>query len=98
MAPRTHSSCNLRPGEATLDPAAAEQMNALAKGLAQKPEIKLDVPIGVVEELDRPALVDRTVADEISSATREIKRIKPDDQTPPPSLQTLEPKIGRASC
>ena len=80
------------PGEATLDPAAAEQMNALAKGLAQKPEIKLDVPIGVVEELDRPALVDRTVADEISSATREIKRIKPDDQTPPPSLETLEPK------
>jgi len=80
------------PGEATLDPAAAEQMNALAKGLAQKPEIKLDVPIGVVEELDRPALVDRTVADEISSATREIKRIKPDEQTPPPSLETLEPK------
>src|SRR5688572_19765499 len=80
------------PGEAALDPAAAEQMNALAKGLAQKPEIKLDVPIGVVEELDRPALVDRTVADEISSATREIKRIKPDEQTPPPSLETLEPK------
>ena len=40
-------------------------MNALAKGLAQKPEIKLDVPIGVVEELDRPALVDRAVAAEI---------------------------------
>jgi hypothetical protein len=80
------------PGEATLDPVAAEQMNALAKGLAQKPEIKLDVPIGVVEELDRPALVARTVADEISSVTREIKRIKPDDQTPPPSLETLEPK------
>lgn len=80
------------PGEATLDPAAAEQMNALAKGLAQKPEIKLDVPIGVVEELDGPALVDRTVADEISLATREIKRIKPDDETPPPSLETLEPK------
>ena len=80
------------PGEATLDPAAAEQMNALAKGLAQKPEIKLDVPIGVVEELDRPALVDQAVAAEISAATREIKRIKPDDETPPPSLETLEPK------
>ena len=80
------------PGEATLDPAAAEQMSALAKGLAQKPEIKLDVPIGVVEELDRPALVDQAVAAEISAATREIKRIKPDDETPPPSLETLEPK------
>ena len=80
------------PGEATLDPAAAEQMNALAKGLAQKPEIKLDVPIGVVEELDRPALVDQAVAAEISAATRAIKRIKADDETPPPSLETLEPK------
>jgi hypothetical protein len=80
------------PGEATLDPADAEQMNALAKGLAQKPEINLDVPIGVVEELDRPALVDQAVAAEISAATREIKRIKPDDETPPPSLETLEPK------
>ena len=71
------------PGEATLDPAAAEQMSALAKGLAQKPEIKLDVPIGVVEELDRPALVDQAVAAEISAATREIKRIKRDDEAPP---------------
>jgi len=79
------------PGEATLDPAAAEQMSALAKGLAQKPEIKLDVPIGVVEELDRPALVDQVVAAEISAATREIKRIKHDDEAPP-SLDTLEPK------
>lgn len=79
------------PGEATLDPAAAEQMSALAKGLAQKPEIKLDVPIGVVEELDRPALVDQVVAAEISAATREIKRIKRDDEAPP-SLDTLEPK------
>ena len=80
------------PGEATLDPAAAEQINALAKGLAQKPEIKLDVPIGVVEELDRPALVDRAVAAEIDAATRKVKRIRPDDETAPPALSALEPR------
>ena len=67
------------PGDATLDPAAAEQMSALAKGLAQKPEIKLDVPIGMVEELDRPAMVDRALATEIEAATRTVMRIKPDD-------------------
>jgi hypothetical protein len=79
-------------GDATLDPAATEQMSALAKGLAQKPEIKLDVPIGVVEELDRPAMVDRTLASEIEAATRTVMRIKPDDETTPPALEGLEPR------
>ena len=80
------------PGEATLDPAAAEQMSALAKGLAQKPEIKLDVPIGMVEELDRPAMVDRALATEIEAATRTVMRIKPDEETAPPALESLEPR------
>jgi len=80
------------PGDAALDPAAAEQMNALAKGLAQKPEIKLDVPIGIVEELDRPAMVERTLAAEIDAATRTVLRIKPDDEAAPPALATLEPR------
>jgi Domain of Unknown Function (DUF748) len=80
------------PGDAALDPAAAEQMNALAKGLAQKPEIKLDVPIGIVEGLDRPAMVERTLAAEIDAATRTVLRIKPDDEVAPPALATLEPR------
>jgi Domain of Unknown Function (DUF748) len=80
------------PGDAALDPAAAEQMNALAKGLAQKQEIKLDVPIGTVEELDRPAMVDRALAAEIETATRSVMRIKPDDETAPPALVALKPK------
>jgi hypothetical protein len=79
------------PGDATLDPAAAEQMSALAKGLAQKPEIKLDVPIGGVEEIDRPAMVDRALAAEIETATRTVMRIK-SDETAPPALTALEPK------
>jgi hypothetical protein len=58
------------PGEAALDAAAAGQLDSLAKGLAQKPEIKLDVPIGVIDELDRPALVERALTAEIDAATR----------------------------
>ena len=47
------------PGEATLDAATAEQLGALAKSLVEKPELKLDVPIGALPELDRPAIAER---------------------------------------
>jgi uncharacterized protein involved in outer membrane biogenesis len=47
------------PGEAVLDPATAARLDALAKSLAERPELKLDVPIGAVPDLDRPALVER---------------------------------------
>jgi uncharacterized protein involved in outer membrane biogenesis len=79
-------------GEATLEPAAAEQLSTLAKGLSQKPEIKLDIPIGVVEELDRPALVEQALATEVDAATRTVLRIKPGDEEEPPALAALEPK------
>jgi hypothetical protein len=47
------------PGEATLDAATAERLGALAKSLAEKPELKLDVPIGALAELDQPVLKER---------------------------------------
>ncbi len=79
------------PGDSALDPASAGQLDALAKGLAQKPEIKLDIPIGVVEELDRPALVERALTAEIDAATRRKLRVRPDEEAPP-TLAALEPK------
>src|SRR4029450_9169693 len=72
------------PGEAALGGAAAGQLDALAKGLAQKPEIKLDVPIGVVPELDKPALVDRALVAATDNATRQVLRIKGGDKALPP--------------
>ena len=79
------------PGGAALDAAAAERMSALAKGLAQKPEIKLDVPIGVVEDLDRPAMIERALASEVEGTTRTVLRIRSEDEAPP-ALESLEPK------
>jgi uncharacterized protein involved in outer membrane biogenesis len=83
------------PGDAALDPAVAERMAALAKGLAQKKEIKLDIPIGAVEELDRPALLERALTAEVDSASREVLRIRSDDEAAPP-LAGLEPKQQQA--
>ncbi|HSW32184.1 MAG TPA: DUF748 domain-containing protein, partial [Steroidobacteraceae bacterium] len=65
------------PGEAILDPTTAERLAALAKSLAEKPQLKLDVPIGVVAEIDRPALAERAFQAAVGTT---------------PALETLEPK------
>jgi uncharacterized protein involved in outer membrane biogenesis len=65
------------PGEASLDPATAGRLAALAKSLAEKPQLKLDVPIGVVAEIDGPALAERAFRAALGTE---------------PAFETLEPK------
>jgi hypothetical protein len=47
------------PAEATLDAATSERLAALGKSLVEKPELKLDVPLGTLAEIDGPALAER---------------------------------------
>jgi hypothetical protein len=77
------------PGEAALEAATAERLAALAKSLAEKPELKLDVPIGSLPEIDRPALAERAYRAAVASmvATRFGSK-----DAPAPSYETLEPK------
>lgn len=65
------------PGDASLDPPTAGRLAALAKSLAEKPQLKLDVPIGVVAELDEPALAEQAFRAALGTA---------------PAFETLEPK------
>ncbi len=48
---------DFRPGVSTLDAAAAEKVKAVAKALLERPQLKIDVPIAAVPEVDRPALI-----------------------------------------
>jgi hypothetical protein len=48
---------DFEPGAGTLDPAAADKTRAVAKALVERPQIKIELPIGVVREVDAPALV-----------------------------------------
>ena len=65
------------PGAASLDPTTAGRLAALAKSLAEKPQLKLDVPIGVVAELDGPALAEQAFQAALGTA---------------PAFETLESK------
>jgi Domain of Unknown Function (DUF748) len=47
---------DFQPGAAALDAAAVDKIHAMAKGLNERPQLKIEVPIGWVGEIDRPAL------------------------------------------
>jgi hypothetical protein len=49
---------DFQPGAGQLDSAGADKVKIVVKALAERPQLKIDVPIGVVAELDRPALVE----------------------------------------
>ncbi|MFO1468287.1 MAG: DUF748 domain-containing protein [Steroidobacteraceae bacterium] len=49
-------------GSATLDAAAQGRVKNIAKALAERPQLKIAVPLATVAELDRPALVEQRLA------------------------------------
>jgi hypothetical protein len=77
------------PGEAALDAATAQRLGALAKSLAEKPELRLEVPIGAAAEIDRPALAERAYRSALAAAVT-ARHGKKD--APPPAFDALEPK------
>src|SRR6185312_3255611 len=53
------------PGSATLLPAAQSRLAALAKALAQRPQLQLQVPAVFAPDVDRPALARHHLRDEL---------------------------------
>jgi hypothetical protein len=49
---------DFRPGAALLDTAATEKGRAMVKALSERPQLKIEIPIAWVSELDRPALAE----------------------------------------
>ena len=59
---------DFKPGAADLDPAAQAKAQAMVKALNARPQLKIEVPIAVVAELDRPRLVEAKLQAEIQEA------------------------------
>jgi hypothetical protein len=62
---------DFQPGLAGLDPAAAEKAKTVVKALSSRPQLKIEVPIAVVSELDRPPLVEAKFQGQIKDAQAE---------------------------
>ena len=80
------------PGDAALDGATAERLASLAKSLVEKPELSLDVPIGAIEEIDRPMLAERAYEAALAAAVAEHAGGKRGSDQPPPAFGELKPR------
>jgi len=64
---------DFEPGSAVLPEAAVRSLPILAKALADKPELNLDIPAGVVLERDRAAISERMFVAAVSQAGKPSK-------------------------
>jgi hypothetical protein len=78
------------PGAADLDSNAAVKAQSIVKALSERPQLKLDVPIAVVESIDRPALIDAQYKAQLQGAQaalaarkRSVSATVPFDQLDP---------------
>lgn len=80
------------PGDATVPGATAGRLANLAKGLVERPQIRLDVPIGTVAELDRPALADRAFQRQLAAAIEARSGKAAAAGATTPGFEALEPR------
>ncbi|MGC1521185.1 MAG: DUF748 domain-containing protein, partial [Steroidobacteraceae bacterium] len=83
------------PGASSLDPAAADKARAIVKALNGRPQLKIDVPIAAVDELDRPALIEA----QYSAQLREVQSGKngtKNSAAAAPDFEALDPTAKAA--
>jgi hypothetical protein len=59
---------DFEPGTADLDAGATAKAQTLVRALSERPQLKIDVPIAVVETLDRPLLIDAQLKAQLHEA------------------------------
>ncbi len=77
---------DFQPGTPDLDPAAMDKIRTVVKALDERPQLKIDVPIAWVSELDRPALVEAQFLTQI----REVQSGKGSRKTSPAATSDFE--------
>ena len=84
---------DFRPGAADLDSAAADKGRAMVKALTERPQLKIEVPIAWVGDLDRPALVEARFMTQVrdAQAAGEAGGKKP--AAAAPGFEQLDPAV-----
>jgi len=80
-------------GLPTLDEVAQNRIRSVAKALAERPQLRIAVPLATVTALDRPALVQARYQSLLLEQQRqEMPRSKAAEAQTPPGFDTLSPK------
>ncbi|HSZ07665.1 MAG TPA: DUF748 domain-containing protein [Steroidobacteraceae bacterium] len=58
---------DFEPGAAQLDPVATEKVQTLVKALSGRPQLKIEIPIAVVNDVDRPRLIEQKFQAQLQS-------------------------------
>ena len=77
---------DFEPGHADLDATAAEKAASIGKALNERPQLKIEVPVAVVKDVDGPALIDeqiRQAIEQIQAGARKKLAATPYDQLEP---------------
>jgi hypothetical protein len=84
---------DFKPGAADLDQAATDKAKTIAKALVERPQLKLEVPIGVVPDVDGPALVAAQFDAEVTAeqAAKRSSKKKSADAVQPTPYSQLDP-------
>jgi hypothetical protein len=83
---------DFRPGASTLDVSQEDKVKAIVKALAGRPQLKIEVPIAWVPELDRPALIDAELESKLRDAAAQAAPHKKEGSgAPAPAFAGLDP-------
>lgn len=75
---------DFKPGVAVLDASAEEKTKTVGKALVERPQLKIEIPISVVPEIDAPALADVQYAARLKDVqSAKTNRKKSDPASPP---------------
>jgi hypothetical protein len=81
---------DFQPGDAAVDPPAADKLHAVVKAMNERPQLKIAVPIATVEELDRPALIEAQYQSQVREALSDRGKGKKSSGAPA-SFDQLDP-------
>ena len=90
---------DFHPGDATLEAMSAERLAQLAKGLAEKPGISVDIPLAPLPGVDRPALEQKRFQAMLAEAAGDMavskEGAKEAEAADAPAYASLTPKQKR---
>jgi hypothetical protein len=81
---------DFQPGASALDASQADKIKAIVKALQERPQLKIEVPIGAVPDIDGPALVTTELRAQLSEVEMQRGGRKKAD-APLPAFDQLEP-------
>ncbi len=83
---------DFQPGVGALDAAAAEKVKTVAKALNARPQLKIEIPIAVAPDIDRPALLAAQFNAQVSEVQMaRLSRKKPSAGAAAPAFEQLDP-------